>query len=495
MIRSTRPGRMALTLAVALALTACASVDRQTVAESAKPAPQWYAALPHGGSVEQLSRWWEQLSDPLLVRLLEAAQKESPSIAAAASRMAGAYAVRVQAGSGQLPNVDFNAGKQRSVSTPNFTTLPITTQQAGLQMSWELDVLGRVQAGKQAAQVRLDSAVANWHDARTLMAAEVALTYLNYRFCNALLAHSETELTSRNESARLAELTEKAGLMAPGASALVRSAAEDTANRVLAERKDCESMVKAMVALTAIDEPQLRRELDDHRKHADRLLADMSWLDRLFNIAQIPGQVLAQRPDIFMAQNDVIAAAYDVDAAKAARYPRLSLNGFVGHARSTIPGTGAMSGTNAMHVWTAGPLALSLPILDWGTRGAQVDAAKARYEEASLGYRAKVRQAVREVEDALLHLQNTADRLKSAQRSAEGYRRAFAATEARYKAGLANQSEWGDARRARAAGDRSLLAVQRERLIAWIELYRAAGGGWSPDAVLQASAPPESSKN
>jgi outer membrane protein, multidrug efflux system len=461
-------------------LAGCASVQRQTVVESVKPAPQWYNALPHGGRVESLSKWWDQLSDPLLVRLMMATQTESPTIAAAASRMANAYAARVQAGSVQAPQFDVTASGNRSVSTPGFSTQPVAVGQVGVQMAWELDVFGARQAGKQAAQMELETAIADWHDARTLVAAEVALTYLNYRFCSAQLAHSEKELASREESARLAQLSARAGLMPEANAALVQSAAADTANRIHNERRECEGMVKAMVVLGAIEEPELRRELAANQAHADKLLADTSWLDALFNIEHIPGQVLTQRPDIFMAQNDVMGAAYDLDATQAARWPRLSLAGFVGRGRSRVNGA-----TTDIEVWTAGPLALSLPLIDWGTRSARVDAAKARYDQMALQYRAKVRQAVREVEDALLHLHTSAARVQSAQTAAQGYRLSLTATQAKYQAGLSSLSELEEARRLHIVGDRNLLASKRDRVFAWVELYRAAGGGWSPEAVTQ----------
>ena len=134
--------------------------------------------------------------------------------------------------------------------------------------------------------------------------------------------------------------------------------------------------------------------------------------------------------------------------------------------------------TTDLTTWTIGPLALSVPLLDGGRRSAQLDAAEARYEEAAALYRAKVRQAVSEVEQALVRLQGTAERSASAQAAAAGYRASFDATEARWRAGLASLVELEDARRTALAADNALIALQHERQAAWIALYRAAGGGW-----------------
>ncbi|MFP5446601.1 MAG: TolC family protein, partial [Betaproteobacteria bacterium] len=92
--------------------------------------------------------------------------------------------------------------------------------------------------------------------------------------------------------------------------------------------------------------------------------------------------------------------------------------------------------------------------------------------------RAKVRQAVSEVEQALVRLQSTAERSTSARTAAAGYRTSFDATEARWRGGLASLVELEDARRTSLAAENALIALQHERQAAWVALYRAAGGGW-----------------
>ena len=127
-------------------------------------------------------------------------------------------------------------------------------------------------------------------------------------------------------------------------------------------------------------------------------------------------------------------------------------------------------------------MALTVPLFDGGAGDANVDAAKARYEEAAGKYRGVVRQAVREVEEALVTLQSTADRSSDTGVAAEGYRASFAATEARYKAGLASLVELEEARRLLIAAQSTVVLLDRERRNAWIALYKALGGGWSTAA-------------
>jgi outer membrane protein TolC len=89
---------------------------------------------------------------------------------------------------------------------------------------------------------------------------------------------------------------------------------------------------------------------------------------------------------------------------------------------------------------------------------------------------------VREVEEALVNLQATSDRVSDTDIAAEGYRASFAGTEARYKAGLASLVELEESRRTLLAAQSALITLQLERRNAWIALYRALGGGWQADA-------------
>jgi outer membrane protein, multidrug efflux system len=127
-------------------------------------------------------------------------------------------------------------------------------------------------------------------------------------------------------------------------------------------------------------------------------------------------------------------------------------------------------------------------LFDGGSRTAQVSAAQARHTDATVQYNAKLRAAVREVEDALITLKSTADRNGDALVATEGFAASLRATDARYKGGLATLFELEDARRSAVQAQTALIDLQRERVTAWITLYRALGGGWSVDAPTIASA-------
>ncbi|MDQ0011813.1 NodT family efflux transporter outer membrane factor (OMF) lipoprotein [Variovorax boronicumulans] len=483
--------RCLLPLGLSLALAGCGLTRPPATVEAPFP-PQWNAPLPHGGSLASLADWWRQLDDPLLVELIAAAENASPNLASAAARVAEARSTRVQAGAALLPSLDGTASASRGVSGSSFSgggassssssssaqaaTAPLTTLQAGLQSKWEIDLFGRLRADRDSAQQKLDSATAKWHDARVAVAAETANAYFSERACRQQLRVSESDARSRSETARLTDLSAGAGFTAPADAALARASASDASGRLTQQRAQCAIQRKALVALTGIDEPTLAQKLAV--SHTQRALVVMG------SIESVPAAALSQRPDVYAAELAVASASADVGSAEAERYPKLSISGSIGRTQIRTSGF-----RESLETWTVGPVSLTVPLLDFGARAANTDAAKARYTEAVSLYRANVRQAVREVEEALVNLDATEARTTDADNAVKNYQASFDATQARYSSGLASLFELEDSRRTLFAAQTARVTLQRERAEAWVSLYRSMGGGWNrPESPASSSA-------
>jgi multidrug efflux system outer membrane protein len=130
----------------------------------------WQAPLPHNGELTDLSRWWQDLGNPLLVEFIDAAQQVSPSLASTRSRVIQSRAALRQTQARLGPTLDGTAGANRGVTHP--ATPVASTLQAGVLASWEIDLFGANRLGSEAAQARLDGARALWHDARVVVATE-----------------------------------------------------------------------------------------------------------------------------------------------------------------------------------------------------------------------------------------------------------------------------------------------------------------------------------
>ena len=456
--------------AIVVALGGCAAIapvptaspERAVELRAATLAPAWQAALPGTGPANDLARWWSRFDDPLLAGLVDAARAASPSIAAAASRIEQARAARVAAGAALLPTLDATANASRGrvdLFAPAASAVGL-----GLQSAWEIDLFGAGRAGRMAADARFDAAAAGLQAAQVSLAAEVATSYGALRACEAQVAQARADAASRAQTARLTQLAADAGFQAPANAALTRASAAQANARVTQQRAACEQNVKALVALTGIKEPELRA----------RLAAATARLPQpeAIVVASVPAQALAQRPDLAAAERELLAAAAEVDQADALRYPRITLAGSLGASRIDA-GAGSLDGA----VWSLGPVSVRLPIFDAGTRRANVDAALARRDAAASAYAGSLRTAVREVESALVELQSSNDRAGDARTAAEGFAASLRATQARYDGGLATLFELEDARRSAVQAEVALIDLARERLLAWINLYRALGGG------------------
>jgi NodT family efflux transporter outer membrane factor (OMF) lipoprotein len=452
-------------------LSGCATIPESdpqpAIAASATVPTTWQAPLPHEGRLTELNAWWEQFDDPLLSRLITAAQDVSPDIAAAASRIAQAQAIGVSAGAAMVPAVKAESSVARGRDDLMFPTA--TTQWSGVRASWELDLFGSRRAAAAAARARVESAQASWHDARVSVAAEVATTYSGLRACEAQLIITTINAESRDETARLMEVSARSGLQAPANVALSHASAAQGRADVIRQREQCDLTLKSLVALTGMEETELRNQL----------VADTARVPRPaeLKVASVPAQALAQRPDLFSAAREVLAASADMAESRAQFFPRISLSGSIGpgHADSSL---GTMSGT----LWNIGPVSVSLPVFDGGVRRANLQAARARYDEAVSLYQAKLRAAIREVEQALVTLQSTVDQSADVQMAAQGYRASFIATDSRQRGGMASVFELEDARRTDLQAQSALVDLQHARVSAWISLYRALGGGWQASA-------------
>lgn len=466
-------------LALALTLAGCTTVgpnyDRPAATRVENLPDTWQQPLPHGGSMGRLADWWKQFDDPLLVDLIAAAQKESASIASAGARIAQARASAVAADVANLPSLDGQASVSRGPLIIGPTAILRTQSQAVLQSSWEIDLFGGLARGREAARARLDARTADWHDARVSVAAEVANQYASYRGCEQLVALTEADVTSRGETARLTEQLAKAGFQSPANAALSRASAAESAGRLVAQKAECDLSVKALVALTGLAERDLRGRLEAKRAQLP--------VPAPLALMQVPAEVLAQRPDIAAAERDLAAASADIGVREADRYPRLSLSGNVGPVNFRTGNTSLNATT-----WSIGPT-LSLPLFDAGRRSANIESAKVAYEAAAATYRERARRAVREVEEALVRLAAAQAREADAQTAVEGYRVSLTAAEQRWKSGLGSQIELEENRRLAVAADSTLATLRRDRVAAWIALYRAVGGGWDPaDTSLAAAA-------
>ena len=454
-------------------IVACLFVSGcSTLADLRRPdvkiADVWHATVPHAGRTGDLLSWWSTFADPSLTALIAAAQVENPGLESAAAEIERARATRASAQAGLYPVVEGSTSVGRSGTggdTANQVAAATTTG-GGLDATWEIDLFGKTRQKGEAARLRLHERVADWHEARVSLAAEVADYYVQYRACRQLERTYSAEIASQNETIRAMETAETSGFTSSADLALGRAGVASSASTRTAQRAECEVLIKSLTRLTGGDEPLVR----------DLLAKGKSGIPtpKTLKLVAVPADALRQRPDINALELEIAASIAEVGAAKADLYPSLSLGGSVTIGSSTLTGTAAP--------WSFGP-ALSIPLFDGGSRRAAVRSAAAAYDVAVAAYKSGVLDAIAEVETALVRIDSTRRRIGDATVAARNYRAYFDAVDTNWKAGGANLLDREEARRSAQSAEVSLIEIRRDSVRFWIALYKALGGGWDATAA------------
>ncbi|MBF0309912.1 MAG: efflux transporter outer membrane subunit [Magnetococcales bacterium] len=433
-----------------------------------RPTPEvearWQAALPHEGSLVRLADWWTHFDDPLLPRLIARAEAGHPNLEKALASLAEARAGVASATATGLPVVNTGASLARGGEAGNSALPATTNRKVSLDASWELGLFGSVQRAMEVATAQMAAREESWHQARITLAAEVAARYVDYRSCRRLVGNLEEELTSRRTTREVVGKAVAAGLRAAAEAELARAVVAEGESQRTAQEMECELALKALVALSGLEETTLREWLAEP---APPLPAP-----ERFAVTTLPAALPSQRPDLAAAEHELAAASAAIGYAEAQRYPRFSLTGSIGLRHADFKGQ-----SPEFRPWSFGP-SLSLPLFDAGARQAQVDAATARYQQALAAYRLAVRLAIREVEEALTRLDAATRRAGAAQTAADGQKAFFLATLEHYRQGGADLLRVEETRRNAGQAERNRLLLEREQVQQWIALYKALGGGW-----------------
>ncbi|MER9298606.1 efflux transporter outer membrane subunit [Mesorhizobium sp. M0621] len=453
-------------------IAACLVVSGCTTIASVKqPDPKianaWHAALPHGGRTGDLVSWWSTFSDRSLTALIASAQAESPTLESAAAEIERGRATLASTQASFFPAIGGSASLAHAGTGGNKANqvAAATTTSGGLDASWEIDLFGKTRQRSEAARLRVHERIADWHDARVSLAAEVADYYVQYRACRQLEQVYTTELASERETIRAMETAATSGITSSADLALGRASAATSASTRSAQRAECEVLVKSLVRLAGGDEPHVR----------DILAMGKQGLPtpKSLKLSAVPADALRQRPDIDALELEVAASLAEVGAAKANLYPSLSLGGSVTIGSSSLMGTSLP--------WSFGP-AISIPLFDGGSRRAAVGGAAAAYQGAVAAYKSGVLDAVSEVETALVRIDSTRRRVSDASSAARNYRAYFKAVDSNWKAGGASLLDREEARRSAQSAEVSLIEIRRDAVRCWIALYKALGGGWNESA-------------
>ncbi len=417
--------------------------------------------------------WWRAFQDPVLDAFLQEAASNNQDLVLAAARMTEAHATLSQNQANFFPQVDLNIGDNRTrVSQSVATYSPVVgpymnSGQVGLSASYEIDFWGKYASANDAARARLLAQTANRGLVLTTLYANVAQSYFSMRALDAQVMLAQQALVTRQESLRLQQRRFDAGVVGELdlRQAESEAASAEAAVRVVQQnRSNSESALALLLG---------RKPADIMRPVLARGAQIELLVTRQTIPAELPSDVLVRRPDVVSAEQNLIAAHADINQARAAYFPKLSLTASYGQQSQRL--------TNlfdpASMFWNMlGNL--TQPIFRAGAIDAAVAAANARERQAVAQYTQAVQSAFRDVHDALNNVDAGRDLTGVTLQRVDALRRTLNLANLRYKAGYSPYLEVLNAQRDLAQAESGLIDIQRGQLGAVVSLYKAVGGGW-----------------
>ena len=424
--------------------------------------PSWSEAVPADG--EPRGPWWQAFADQTLNDLEIRAEQASPTLALALARRDEARAVLGQAAAQEVPEIAASGAASRD-RVSQHRPLSVGTAQTyddyrvGAQLSYEIDLWGRVRNAVAAARAEARASDADLASARLILQAAVADAYVRLRGLDA-----QADLLNRSVDAygRALDLTRQRhqGGVASGLD-------ENRARTVLGNAR---AQVAEIASQRAVTEHELAALLGAPAS-SFRMPPAPHVVDAPAVPVGTPSTLLQRRPDIAAAERRMIESNARIGVARAALFPTITL-GLAGGYETT--GANLLTAPNSY--WALGPLGVSLPVFDGGKRRAAVRQSRAQLAEAAAGYRMTVLTAFREVEDALAtarDLLRETDEQRAAATAAEATSRL---SFIRYREGASDYFQVVTAQTDALNAQRALLAVQTRRAQASVAIVRALGG-------------------
>jgi len=440
--------------------------------------PQQYRFEAAGVPGATDSNWWTAFGDPVLDELVAEALANNEDLRIAAARVDQFQAARVQARAAWFPSIGYTGTTGRESRSElvygpgadearNFSS-------AGLTAGWEIDVWGRVRNLAAAAEADWRVSEADRRATALALVSNVISGYLTLRSLDDQLEIAQRTLEGRRDALEVFEKRHRRGVISGVELSQARSQYE----------------------LAAAAVPQLRL-LVARQENALSLLAGrnpgpVARGSRLAELsapaipAGLPSEILEQRPDVVAVEQQLVAANARLGAARALYFPTISLTGLLGVASLDLD---ALFDTGS-DTWNyAGTV--TGPLFQGGAVVATNRQAEAQRRQLVAAYEKTVQRAFADVDDALAAVDNLTERTAAQARQVDALGSYARLARKRYEGGYAGYLEVLDAEASFFNAELSYSQGLSERLSAYVDLYKALGGGWV-DVALEGAPRPES---
>ena len=452
---------------VALMLSACALGPDYVRPDITTPGA-YRMARAEGESIANLP-WWQLLRDDELQKLVRISLQENKDLHQALASIEEFQARLAIARMDFAPQVSGTANAP-AFGRMNATSIPAVTHPSYYvqgDLSWEIDIWGRVRRANEAARADLIAREENRRAVVLTLVSGVAQAYFDLRQFDMQLDIVRYTLQSWEESVRIARARLRQGLIPKLDADQFEAERANAASRAAELKRQMVQKENELNVLLGRNPAQIPRG----RALTDQMLPPAVP-------AGLPSELLQRRPDILQAEQQLTAATARIGVAKAERFPKITLTGLLGLASPQLSalGSGAFG--------SAG-LALAAPLFNAQALGFQQRAAEAQAKQVLAQYQQTILVAFREVEDALVGVDTAREQTEAQESQVASLRSALHLAELRYRGGLSNYLDVLTAKRDLFDAELALTATRRLHLVSIVQLYKALGGGWSPSETLQ----------
>jgi NodT family efflux transporter outer membrane factor (OMF) lipoprotein len=465
-----------LTILSLAGLIACTPtrVDDQVALN--RPANWQHAANAQVTDAVDLKTWWQGFNDPLLNELIDKALAANHDLKIATARVREANAMVTVAEAALYPSLDFSlsGGREkridRIVGVPSGQGIKLITPTAdavsgGLAARWEIDLFGSRHLEAEAAAAQAEGSKEGLHDAQVGLLAQVATNYLQLRGVQQRTGILQSNIALQRERLRTLQAFVKAGLANEADLARQQTLLQGTEATLPGLANAEQNLIHRLGVL--LGEPP--ESLGNRLAAVGQLPKQAMAMPNL-----LPADLLAQRPDLRLAQTEVSAAAASLGSARADLYPKLVLSASGGVGALAVGGFPSL----AESIYALGS-GLSAPIFNAGRIRAHIAAADARLDQVATNYEKTFLLALEDVENAFVahhYATDSFSQLTEAEASAE---KAYRLVDALYQRGAGNYLAVLDAQRSKLAVSDERAKAETAVSVAMVSLYRAFGGGWT----------------
>jgi NodT family efflux transporter outer membrane factor (OMF) lipoprotein len=475
--RLVQPSRrgLAVTLAVslALALASCAT----PVMQPSVDLPGRFAAAPASAD-EPETAWWDSYGDPVLSDLVRRAARENRDVKVALERVRAARAGETISRSGLFPSVgiygaafDHKTGFDSFTKQANPEAADTRGWQGGVEVSWEIDIAGRLRAGAVAAAADTRAAEDLARGVRLLVVSDVATNYFTLVGALRQLDTVRAISAAQDETLRFVTARQRVGLATPF-----------DVERAQTEASKARAAIPPLETLAAVSRHRIAVLIGDQAFNASIIAPSRADVTVPTARAGQPAALLQRRPDLLAAQAQLDAANARRQQAMAEWFPRLLLGAVFGREGLDVNGIalGAARFTNVAAL-------LAMPVFNAGRTQAINDIAESGQKEAVLRYEDAIVRALEDVENSLVALDDERQRAQLMQSAATSAEAALGRAQSLYDRGQIDLLPLLDAQRVRLSVRVGANDANTQLLLDSVQLYKALGGGWE---VFEPSAAP-----